>query len=251
MKSKRKKEKPKKRKTEGLHLVVVIAIAILIIFSNPVLADPTGPSTVNITANETKGDTSSYKVNISGGYIATLNVTATVQNDNWKAFVGDIDGRFTLDDSSGSTIYDWSLASISGEIYATRNSSDIDWTGIGCATQSEVEAEDTYLEHTGTDNINTTFNKENNSLTFVVAGTSILTSTCYATNTYVDNETQQTEFEEVILYDDASIVYATVLEDDEGGFDGNTYDFQMIVPENASETWDSSIAYYLYVELSS
>jgi len=217
-----------------------------------VLADPTGPGTLNVTDNETyAGQTTGTEWDVEGGYISTINITATVQTENWKAFVGWMNGKFTLDDSSGSTIYDWTLSTISGEVYATRNSSSISWSSIGCATQGEVEAEDTTLEQSGDDKINTTFTKDGSAIEYTVAGETITAGSCYATSTFVDNATQSGEFEETILHDGASIVYASVLEDNEDGFDENNYDFQMIVPENASETWDSSIPYYIYVELSS
>jgi hypothetical protein len=63
------------------------------------------------------------------------------------------------------------------------------------------------------------------------------------------------DFEEIALYDGATeagggnIIYASILEEDVAGYDGATYDFQMIVPENGLSTFSSRTAYYLYVEL--
>jgi hypothetical protein len=51
------------------------------------------------------------------------------------------------------------------------------------------------------------------------------------------------------LYDSTSIIYATILENDLAGYDGQTYDFQMLVPENGSQGFTGATAYYLYVEL--
>jgi hypothetical protein len=50
-----------------------------------------------------------------------------------------------------------------------------------------------------------------------------------------------------------SVVYAALTTDNGHGYDGvtgNTYDFQMIVPERGVDDWASSTAYYFYVELS-
>ncbi len=212
-------------------------------------AAPTGPEFLNVTSNETwSGPNTGEIVNISGGYVSGMNVSATFQNPHWKAFVGWIDGEFTLDDSSGSSIYDWSLPTISGQVYATRNVSAVDWGNIGCASAGEILSEDVAMEHAGEDNISSTFDGTNSG-TYVVAGTSIGVGSCFAANSYINNVSQSSNFEEFVLYDSASIVFATTVEDAVAGYDGADYDFQMIVPENGNESYMENTAYYLYVEI--
>lgn len=217
---------------------------------NFVLAiDPEGPGFLNITSNETKETQSSEVVNISGGYIATINITTTVQNPRWKAFVGDVSGSFTLDDSSGSTIYDWTSTVTSGRIYATRDSGSIEWSSVNCSNTTQLEAENTAMSHNNTyDNITATFSDTTHN-PFWVGGVSIGQNECPTLNTYVDNSTQDTDFEEMALYDGTSIIYATILENDADGFDENNYDFQMIVPENGANGFSGATAYYIYVEV--
>jgi len=212
-------------------------------------AVPVGPGSLNVTANETWGGSGSgAMVNISGGYVASLNITTTSQNSRWKGFVGWIDGKFSLDDASGSSIYDWSLGAIGGEVYASRNASTVDWGNIGCADAGEILAEDVYLEHSGLDNISSTFSDTNDD-TYIVAGTQINPGACSAINSYVNNASQGSSFEEVILHDGINVVFGTGIEDAVAGYDGVGYDFQMILPENGNETFGGSTAYYLYVEL--
>jgi hypothetical protein len=242
--------KKQQKTTSEKTIVFTILLFSALFLSSLVIATPTGPSNINVTSNETKTSTAGQMVNISGGYISKLNITASVQNPHWKAFVGWIDGKFTLDDASGSTLYDWTLSTIGGEVYATRASGVANWGTISCADATEITAEDTSLNHTAEDNITSTFTSASNSATFVVAGTTITAGACSAINTYVNNVTQATKFEEVILHDTSDIIYATILEEDETGYDGSAYDFQMLVPEVALETWTGSTAYYLYVELS-
>lgn len=241
-------KKQQATKTEKIIVFTILFFSILFL-SSLTVATPTGPSTINITANETKALTTGQEINISGGIISKVNITASVQNPHWKAFVGWIDGKFTLDDSSGFTIYDWTLSSVGGEVYATRQSGTIEWGTISCADAAEIITEDTALDHAGQDNITSTFTPASNGETFVVAGTTIAQNTCSSTHTYVGG-VQTVEFEEVILHDETDIIFATILEEDVTGYDGVDYDFQMLVPENANETWTSSTAYYLYVELS-
>jgi hypothetical protein len=231
-----------------LILFTIMALILLMDFSNA--ADPQGPDGILSVNNSTKGNVSAKIFNISGGYIATFNLSATIQNPRWKAFVGNITGSFTLDDASGSTIYDWTLSSINGRVYATRNSSTVAWSNINCSNNTHLEAENTLLSHSNNDdNITKTFeNRTHNS--FWVGATNIGANTCPNLKTYVNDAAQITRFQEMALYDNYNIVYATILEQDQAGYDGSLFDFQMIVPENGGAGWNGATAYYLYVELS-
>lgn len=255
MKEKERKQKKenmgtqKQQKTTKENLIAVSIVCLSLLFlSSFAIAIPSGPSAINVTSNTTQALTNGMMVNISGGYVSKVNITATMQNDRWKAFTGWIDGKFTLDDAAGSTIYDWTLPSIDGEVYATRTSGAIDWANIACASAANISAEDTALEHTGQDNISATFSATNTD-TFIVAGVTVGAGSCQAINTHVNNASQSADFEEVILYDTSNIIFATILEQDAVGYDGATYDFQMIVPENGNASKSIVTAYYLYVEL--
>jgi len=250
-----KKETTSAVESGGLGAIFLFVMLFIFMFFSFVTATPTGPDSIDIDSNETKGAVGAYTLNTSGGYITTFNVTATVQNPRWKAFVGQVSGSFTLDDSSGSTIYDWSLTSVGGEIYATTNASTITWTSVTCANVSALETENTKMSHSNSyDNITATFNTTENAthVEFFVATVNITNSSCPTLNTYVNNVTQDSNFEEVVLWEvtGGNIIYATILETNQQGFDSASYDFQMIVPENGAPGWSGATAYYLYVELS-
>lgn len=246
----------KAERNKGFFLIAILAIFAVFIFillnSIFLSADPVGPTSVVSVSNETKGgSTSAYFFNISGGYIAALNLTANIQNIRWKAFIGWVNGRYTLDDAGGSTIYDWSLTVTTGRVYATRDSSTIEWNLIGCANRTtNLATENSALLHntTAADNLPNTFRYGTHD-PFWVAGRNIAQDTCPTLNTYIGNLTQDDDFEEMALYDSTSIIYATILENDLAGYDGQTYDFQMLVPENGSQGFSGATAYYLYVEL--
>ena len=241
----------------GVFLRVVWLLTIFLLFLNLVYAaTPGGPLTVNVTANETKAVAAAYNLTIGGGYIATLNLTVTAQDVKWKGIVGWITGKFTLDDSSGSTLFDWTLATVTGNVYMTRNSSTPTWSQIKCANTTILENENLHLNHTGAkDNISITFVNRTH-LAFSVAGNSIPSNSCPTLRTYVNNVSHvDNNFTEIALFDgvnDASngnVVYATKVEPRLVGFDGNSYDFQAIVPENGLSTWAGRTSYYLYVEI--
>ena len=234
--------------------IACFALFLLIMFTTFTGAAPTGPNSIVISENTTGASASSMMVNISGGYIAKMNMTVTSQNKKWKAFVGEIDGKFTLDDATGSTIYDWDSAITQGEVYATRTSGAVNWgsSSIRCATPAEIIAEDVVMGHSEVANISSTFNAtygDGGESPFYVADVLIqASSNCSSTDTYVNNASVGA-FDEVILYDsNNNIIFATILDDQNRGYDGGAYDFQMIVPENAT-VGASQTPYYIYVEL--
>jgi hypothetical protein len=249
----------------------IIAFMLLLLLT--VSAAPDGV-TITIFGNTTKSAAAGGNANFtgnsttqpatSGGFIFTMNISGDTQNVRWKAFVGNVSGKLTLDDSLGATIYDWTLSIISGEVYASRASTNINWTGIGCATLNVTEHENRILNHSSRDdNITATFAGINNDA-LTIGSVGLAASSCRTLNIY-ENSTANTvdTFEEVVLYDlngtgynwsmtaDGNVVYAQILEQDALGYNNaTTYDFQMLVPERGNTGWASSTAYYFYVELS-
>jgi hypothetical protein len=245
-------KKEKKKILLIIFIFVMLVVSSLLLFNISFLsAAPIGPSNMISVWNETKNTTSAAFFNISGGYIAALNLTANAQNTHWKAFVGWVSGGFTLDDVGGSTIYDWSSAVTTGRVYSTRDSSTIEWNLVGCANKTtNLATENTAMFHNRTsDNITATFLYPSTHSPFWVAGRPISSNSCPTLNTYRNDAAQDTDFEEMALYDSTSIIYATILESNLTGYDNQAYDFQMLVPENGSQGFTGATAYYLYVEL--
>ncbi len=241
------KEKSKARNFLAFVLILGILFSLNLIFA----ATPDNPIITSVN-NSTKDNTESGFFNISGGYISTINLDATFQNARWKAFVGNVSGKYTLDDSSGATIFDWTFATITGKVYATRDSGTLEWGLIDCADDTEMENENTEMVHSAsaTDNLTKTFNRTSHSA-FWSAGSFFSANQCdYGLTTFKNDAPQTTDFEEIVLHDGTSIVYATILEDNVQGYDGDkTFDFQMIVPENGTTDYTGATPYYIYVEL--
>ncbi len=238
-------------------LLVLTSVLFIFIFLNSVnAADPEGPSSITWLDNETKASVDDFTWNVSGGYISHINFSATTQNSRWKGMVGWVNGLFTLDDASGNTLFEWSLTTITGQVYATTNATSPTWSSLSCANITRLELENNLMEHSSSeDNITKTFSNQDHD-PFTAAGVSISENDCYSLRTYVENNTQSvTEyFEEVALFDGhnstgGGVVYATILEDDQTGYDSEAYDFQMIVPENGNSASSIVTAYYIYIEL--
>jgi hypothetical protein len=278
-----------KKKIPNTLFSIIIFSTILGLILTAVHATPSGP-TIDILSNETKNATTSTKVNTTingtispGGYIFTTKLDSIQQNSRWKAYVGNVTGTLTLDDAYDNTIYQWSLTSIAGEVYATRASGNINWSGINCtwiaawgdsmdfnlsnasivSNRTPEHDENIALNHTSVDdNITATFASNTNHSAITIGTVVIGKDECYTIQTWQRDAAQsfsdsdEANFTEILLYDGAfnksggNIVYATFIENDKTGFDSTeTYDFQMILPENGLDTWTSSTAYYFYVEL--
>jgi hypothetical protein len=244
-----------KNKKQGLKLKktgfsIASAVLFMVFLSCSVFSVPQGPT---VTSNTTESASVSPGLNITtaGGSFTTLVLNITMQNFRWKAYIGNVTGKLTLDDARNSTIYDWTLATVTGEVYSTRASSTPDWGNIGCASDSVLSQEETALSITTSseDSINNTFSSTTHK-SFEVAGVSITNSSCRAISTYVNDSSQSgTEsdlFQEVLLDDNTNIIYTTILEQDASGYSNAPLDFQMIV---ADVEGSSSTTYYFYVEI--
>ena len=241
----RKNKEETKMKTAKTMLITLIAIVALLIVSSFSSAQPSGTSITSNTTDTVTTSPPSSRVD-EGGTITTLVVDAIQQNPRWKAYIGNITGSLTLDDSGGNTIYNWALdqSDITGEIYSSRNNS-IDWGAISCADPATITAEDTFLTLSGRDSINNTFNETVHDT--ITVGTTAHNN-CPATSTFVNSarETQGTaSFQLVLLQDTTNLIYTSPIKTATTGYDGSLFDFQMIMANNPTAT----TPYYFYVEL--
>ena len=134
-------------------------------------------------------------------------------------------------------------------------SSSITWSSVVCANRTHLATENHELGHNYSyapdDNITDTFDDDiNNHSSFSAGATSFATNACnYTINLY--NGSAQPElgnvFEEIALWDGTNVVYAALTEVDKVGYNGATFDYQMIVPEHTVTAGVTT--YYFYVEL--
>lgn len=242
-----------KLKKSQLGTLWLFALCILLAMTALAAQVPTGPVSIeNVSASETAPVRSAYVLNTSGGTFTTLLINVTAQTYRWKAYAGNITGRLTLDDSLNYTIYDWTISTVAGEVYATRKSTTVDWASIICANETYVTAEEKLLNISSIsdDSINRTFIASPNIHDeFYVGTTYFENNTCPSISTYVNDTAQNSSFQQVLLYDDSNIVHAGLLENGIQGFDNNYYDFQLIMPESGLQGSPPPNPYYFYVEL--
>lgn len=234
--------------------IASLSLLVLLLVSTFIRALPSTP-TITFISNSTVASQSANRTSDQKGHIITLTLDANQQSYKWKAYVGNVSGKLALDDANAKSIYDWDLATVTGEVYVTRSSGTIVWANISCANQTTITSEHSALSMSisAVDGINRTFNASSHQ-SFLVGTVNITTSSCRSIDTYV-NDTRQTfnetaRFQEVLLQDNpnSQLVYATVIEQDQLGYNGvSTYDFQLLVAENESNL--NPTTYFFYAEL--
>ena len=83
--------------------------------------------------------------NAIAGNITELDVSGYSITQSWQGYFGNVTGTVQLADSADNVMYNWSLASPEGEIYASTNNSII-WGYIQCFN---FLADGTYADDTG------------------------------------------------------------------------------------------------------
>ena len=270
---------------KGRIFVFLIAVSILVFSLILVVrADslqPTGPTTLTVDKTETL-NTSVYPawtVQAKAGNLTQLTIVSKVTTQTWQGYYGNISGTITLDDAYNFTMYDWAVAEPQGEIYAS-NGSSVTWTNIRCANYSAnisyadggeanfnlSTLEGMYgLNPDNVDGIDETFNvtgavngdgEQLPHNRFWVGTVYIGNGTCPATDTYQNDTISGDDYQEVLLTDNLSIVFTTIIENDINGstndlqgFNNRTWDFQMLVGENGHDGNTQITNYYFYVEL--
>jgi len=250
-------------------LSLFLAVAL---FVSAVPSDPSPPSNLTRLEDE-RFDSSNYlstPVSAEAGNVTRLDITGISQTQTWQGYYGNISGVITLDDAQNNTFYDWNVPEPQGEIYAS-NSSIVTWANIRCVNYtpgntstinlSVLEA-NFGLQPNDVDGFDETFNASgllNGGTphpTFYVGTYTISEGTCPATDTYESDTATGDNFVEVLLTDNESIIFTTIIEDDTNnsvtdivGFDGETHDFQMLVADDGHDGDDSVTTYYFFVEI--
>lgn len=253
-------------------LVSVLALFVLSL-AYVVAVEPFGAGVSELSNERAPNDTAGSHEALAGN-VTLLEVTAYSITQSWQGYYGNVSGTIQLADASDNVMYNWSLASPEGEIYASTNDT-LGWTNVQCfnftatgATGSEdatrggtsvigynlsqLEAE--YgLASDDVDGVNETFSDAGTHDEFFTANLQFSAGECVSTSIF-DSTGQSVDnnFEEVILYDPdtTSIIFTAILdEEDVSGFDNENHDFEMLVLENGHGTDVATTTYYFWVEL--
>jgi len=247
------------KKTIKRTLLLTLFVALIIIYASFLIAEPLGTSSITVGSAGTRGANGAGQVQAYAGNLTALVIDATTVTLSWQGYYGNISGTVLLDDASNYTMYDWSVASPQGEVYAA-NSSVVTWTNIKCVNFTFNGSVDLNLTEINSmfsmnswdaDGINKTFNKTYTDADGFYVGTVQINTadSCPMTYTYVNDTFQSSSFKEVLLTDNSTIVFTALLEQDARGFNNATSDFQIIVGENGHSGDTSVTNYYFFAEI--
>jgi hypothetical protein len=218
-------------------------------------AEPVSVAGLQVIGSSTRTISGISNISAQGGNVTELRIDALTVTKTWQGYFGNVTGNIHLDDANNNSFYVWGNAtSLSGEIYAARNSS-IQWATINCTNSTQRTAEEAYLGVNAVDgdSITNTYGGASHPA-FNVGLRPITANSCYNTNVYVNGSSQNASFYQVLLSDYAgnasNIVYATLIENDEFGYNGRQMDFQLMVGENEHDGNSGPTTYYFFVELS-
>lgn len=245
------------KKIERTVVGALFAFLLFLTIISALYALPTAPA-INYISNSTSANAGigTIRSGDEGGFIHTININGNQQDFRWKAYVGNVTGKFVLEDALGFSIYDWSMdLNVQGEVYISRNQT-VDWATVNCSNRTTIINEDLNqsINSADPDSINRTFNTTGPHRTFKAAENTILNSTCPSISTYVNaTESRQTDgenniFQEVLLQDQpGNMIYTVLLQDNWLGYNNISYDFQAIIADD--ETTNVQTTYYFYLEL--
>ena len=231
--------------------IVLVSLAILALSAYVVALSPSGATVTPGTSSSAPEDAAGSDTNALAGNVTEITLSGFTNTQSWQGYFGNVTGTIQLADSSDNVLYNWSLASPEGEVYAS-NESSINWTGIACFNMSTHQAieSDWGIASDDVDGINETFNLNNHPEYFT---NNIQFTSGICNNTRLYNSSGVGHFYQTLMTDGAyatKLIYASILEEaDTDGFDGTFYDFEMIVLEDGHGIDTSTTTYYFWVEL--
>ena len=234
--------------------------------------EPFGANVINLTSTRANPDDATGIPALAGN-VTELSIFGYSITQSWQGYFGNVTGTIMLADNTDNVMYNWSLASPEGEIYASTNDS-ISWADIQCfnfdadGTYVGVETPGATNQH-GTnltileamfgisdddvDGVNETFTLLGSGHnTFYTNNLEFTEGECRNTQVFSNSgQGEDNKFEEVLLYEPTtySVVFASLLNENVFGFDNNPHDFEMLVLEDGHLTDTETTTYYFWIEL--
>jgi hypothetical protein len=253
-------------------ILFIVFLAVLMNLSLVLAVEPFGVNVTNISSERAPSDPP-QGIQAIAGNVSEISIVGFSTTQSWQGYFGNVSGTIQLADNVDNVMYNWSLASPEGEIYASTNNSIV-WNEVQCLN---FDADGTYVGAetpggTNTHGTNLTIlenmfgiasdDVDGVDSTFTLLGSghnifytnNIEFSEGECRNTQVFSNAgmgEDNKFEEVLLYEPttASVIFTSILNEDILGFDNSPHDFEMLVLENGHLTDTSTTTYYFWVEL--
>ena len=231
-----------------LTLTMFLAVSVMAV-------QPFGAENEQVKTERAPMDNASNHSAIAGN-VTELTITGFSTTQSWQGYFGNVSGTIQLADASDNQMYNWSLASPEGEIYATTDTS-VAWANIACfdltGNHSGIETAFNILTD-DVDGLNETFSESGTHDEFYTNNVQFVADACPSTQIYdATDGSNATNFQEVLMTDSGSateIIFASILDEENVlGFDDAYHDFEMLVLEDGHGTNTATTTYYFYVEL--
>lgn len=212
---------------------VLIALGVFYFIFSASAANPDEASVTPGTPETWTGPTTPGNTTAEGGNITEVTLSAITQTTHWQGFWGQVSGAIALRDTSGDTMYNWTMG-VTGNVYIS-NESSITWSGITNVSSTWCNS----ITGTGDDACNDTF--KDGSTSFTIAGNTV--PGVNITQTF--DSTGAGTWDEGILNASGKMLFAATVYNNADTFQGGSADFQAIVPVNGSTTR----TYFFWIEL--
>jgi len=260
---------------EKIILTLSLIFLLILEISSIISFEPNGAN-ITVERTERAPNDSAGSHNAQAGNVTELNIFGYSITQSWQGYFGNVSGVIQLADSNDKTMYNWTLASPEGEVYASTNSS-INWANIQCfnftangsSGDESGNGGGTNLQGTNLSVLESIFNIISDDVdgvdeTFTLSGAGTHDLFYTANKQFEEGECKSTriynstgigsdnQFEEVLLYEavTSSVVFASLLEEANTlGFDSKSHDFEMLVLEDGHGTNVETTTYYFFVEL--
>ena len=230
------------------NFLLIFALIVILHISLALAVEPFGATINPGTSQRANASNPGTDVNAIAGNVTELNVFGYTTTQSWQGYYGNVTGVIRLADISDNVLYNWSLTTPEGEIYAS-NASTVRWSTIQCydATNNLTFFENMFgIGATDDDGIDVTF-ALNNHAEFYTNSVQFTAGEC--DNAKIFDSAGIGVFDEALLTDGKNMVFASLLADNANGFDNVPHDFEMLVLEDGHGTDVATSTYYFWVEL--
>ncbi|HLD55637.1 MAG TPA: hypothetical protein VJB35_05240, partial [Candidatus Nanoarchaeia archaeon] len=117
-------------KFDKINIFLIVLLISVINFGFVLAVIPSGGTITSISNSTAPLDVAQGVAAIAGN-VTEINIVGFSTTQSWQGYFGNVSGTLQLADGSDNVMYNWSLASPEGEIYASVNNS-INWVGTQC-----------------------------------------------------------------------------------------------------------------------
>ncbi len=100
-------------------LLVFSLLAVGMVFA-AISSEPSKPTSITELGNVTNSYPNATALNGTRGYIYELIINESQPTQKWVAYVGNVIGKYALQDPNANAVYDWNIITVTGELYATK-----------------------------------------------------------------------------------------------------------------------------------